>query len=52
MWKRRIIYLSALLWCLVFYGFYREWFSWVLLLTVLLLPWFSLAVSLPALLTV
>lgn len=38
--------------CLVFYGFYKEWFAWVLLLTVLLLPLFSLAVSLPAMVTV
>lgn len=52
MWKRRILYLAALLWCLVFYGFYREWFSWVLLVTVALLPWFSLLLSLPAFLTV
>lgn len=51
MWIRRIIYLIALLWCLVFYSFYREWFSWLLLVTVALLPWFSLIISLPALLT-
>lgn len=37
--------------CLVFYGFYREWVSWMVLLTVGLLPWFSLLLSLPALLT-
>lgn len=52
MWGRRIIYLVALVGCVVFYGFYREWFSWLLLLLVLLLPWFSLALSLPAMLAV
>lgn len=52
MWWRRIIYLAALTGGLVFYGFYREWFSWILLLTMVFLPWFSLAISLPAMLTV
>lgn len=51
MWGRRIIYLASLAWCLVFYGFYREWFSWLLLVTVAVLPWFSLLLSLPAMLT-
>ena len=51
MWGRRITYLIALAGGLVFYGFYREWFSWILLLTIVLLPWFSLALSLPAMLT-
>jgi len=52
MWGKRIGYLAVLLGCLVFYGFYREWFSWLLLVTVAALPWFSLLVSLPAMLTV
>jgi len=52
MWTRRICYLAVLLTCLVFYGFYREWFAWFLLVTVALLPWFSLLLSLPAMLTV
>lgn len=52
MWGRRIAYLVTLLGCLVFYGFYREWFSWFLLLAVVFLPWFSLLISLPAMLTV
>lgn len=52
MWGRRIIYLLTLSMSLVFYGFYREWFSWVLLLTVVLLPLFSLALSLPGMLSV
>ena len=51
MWGRRIVYLLTLAGCLVFYGFYKEWFSWLLLLTVLILPLFSLAVSIPAMLT-
>ena len=51
MWGRRIIYLASLLFCLVFYGFYREWFSWLILVTVAVLPWFSLLLSLPAMLT-
>lgn len=45
---RRLWYLVALLGCWVFYIAYGEWFSWLLLLLVLGLPWFSLAVSLPA----
>ena len=31
--------------CMVFYFVYQQWFSWLLLLTVALLPWFSLAIS-------
>lgn len=52
MWGRRIGYLASLLGCLVFYGFYREWFSWFVLVAVVSLPWFSLILSLPAMLTV
>lgn len=52
MWERRITYLVALLGSLVFYVFYKEWFSWILFLEVALLPWFSLVLSLPAMLTV
>ena len=48
---RRIIYLASLLGCLVFYYFYREWLSWLFLMTVGALPWFSLLVSLPAIFT-
>lgn len=51
MWGRRVAYLLTLVGSAVFYVFYREWFSWLLLLCTLLLPWFSLAVSLPAMLT-
>lgn len=46
--ERRIIYLAALIGCLVFYWAYREWLSGFLLLLVLLLPWLSLLLSLPA----
>lgn len=49
---RRIAYLTALIGSLVFYVLYREWFSWVLLLLIFILPWFSLLLSLPAMLTV
>ena len=52
MWWRRIIYLVSLLCCLVFYVFYREWFSWFLLVAVILLPGFSLLLSLPGMLSV
>lgn len=34
--------------CLVFYVVYQQWFSWLLLLIVVFLPWFSLALSYPA----
>ena len=52
MWGRRITYLGILLGCFIFYAFYREWFSWFLLVAVIVLPWFSLLISLPAMLTV
>lgn len=52
MWGRRILYTVILLGCLAFYGSYKEWLSWVALLTVFFLPWLSLALSLPAMLTV
>lgn len=52
MWERRLLYLISLFGCLVFYGFYREWFSWLLLMAVVWLPWFSLLISLPGILTV
>ncbi len=52
MWGRRIVYLVSLLGGLVFYGLYKEWLSWILLVIIFVLPWFSLALSLPAMLTV
>ena len=45
---RRIAYLGILVGCLVFYFCYQLWLSWVLLLTVAILPWLSLLLSLPA----
>ena len=49
---RRIGYTLALAGCLVFYIAYQMWFSWILLLTMLLLPWFSLLLSIRAMLGV
>lgn len=48
---RRGLYLAALAGCGIFYIAYGQWLSWLLLLLVLALPWFSLVLSLPALLT-
>ena len=45
---RRIVYLGVLAGCLVFYFCYQQWLSWILLLMVLILPWLSLLLSLPA----
>ena len=48
--KHRLIYLAALLGCCIFYLVYGQWLSWLILIAVAVLPWFSLAVSLPAML--
>lgn len=48
---RRIIYLLSLAGCFVFFSAYQLWFSWFALVAVLLLPLFSLAISLPAMVT-
>lgn len=45
------MYLAVLEGCLIFYVAYREWFSWLALVAVLCLPWFSLLLSLPAMLS-
>lgn len=45
---RRILYTLALVGCLIFYGAYQQWFSWLLLLVMLLFPWLSLILSLSA----
>ena len=37
--------------CVVFYICYQEWFSWITLVAVLGLPWLSLLLSLPGMLT-
>ncbi len=49
--KRWLVYLIAWIGCLVFFICYQEWFSWVTLVAVSGLPWFSLLMSLPAMLT-
>lgn len=51
MLRRRILYLLCLLGCFGFYIAYGEWLSWLLLKAMLLLPWLSLLLSLPAMLT-
>lgn len=48
---RRIAYGTVLGCSFLFYCFFEEWFSWILLLTVACLPLFSLAVSLAPMLT-
>ena len=47
---RRLIYLTVLVACGGFYIAYQEWMAWFILLLVLALPWFSFALSLPAML--
>lgn len=37
--------------CVIFYGAYQLWFSWLLLVAVLIFPWLSLLLSLPAMLS-
>jgi len=49
---RRIAYLLGVVFCLVFFVFYKEWFSWLLLVGYLWLPVLSLVLSLPAICTV
>ncbi len=46
----RIIYVVALLAALLFYVAYCKWFAWLVLFIVILLPWFSLLLSLRAML--
>jgi len=47
---RRICYILALAGCVGFYIAYQKWFAWIALLAVLFLPWFSLLLSLRAML--
>lgn len=49
---RRLIWLLALAGCGVFFAAYQEWFSWVLLLWVAVVPIAVLGLSLPAMLSV
>lgn len=51
MLRNRICYLLAMLAAFIFYMMSGAWFSWILLLTVLGLPWLSLVLSLPAMVT-
>jgi len=44
----RLTYLCVLLSCIIFYIAYGEWFSFLLLLAVLMLPWLSLLLSIRA----
>ncbi len=48
---RRVLYLTALSGCWIFYIAYGEWFSWLALVLVLGLPILSLVLSLPVMLT-
>lgn len=48
---RRIGYLFGLAGCFIFFIFYKEWFSWLLLVGYLWLPVLSLVLSLPAICT-
>ena len=48
MTTRRLLYLAALTACVIFYIAYDQWLSWLVLVLVLGLPWFSLLLSLPA----
>lgn len=45
-----MLYLAVLAACAVFYGAYGQWLAWFILVLVLALPWFSLVLSLPAML--
>ena len=50
--RRWIYYLASLLGCLIFYAAYQGWLAWLLLCCLFWLPWASLLLSLPAMLTV
>jgi len=52
MGKNWLLYLAGLAGTVVFHAYYFGWFSWFLLVLMLCLPWFSLLVSLPAMLRV
>lgn len=48
---RRICYLAGVACSFVFFCFYKEWFSWLLMIGLLWLPVVSLLISLPAICT-
>ena len=52
MWGRRISYLLGVVFSFIFFCFYKEWFSWLLMWGVIWLPFLSLLLSLPAIFTV
>lgn len=45
--KRWLLYLVALIGCVIFFAAYQGWVSWLLLSAVIILPWLSLLLSLP-----
>lgn len=49
---RRTAYIFAAALCIVIYLLHRQWLSWLVLVAVLLAPWVSLLMSLPAMLAV
>ncbi len=49
---RRLGYLTALGLGVIFFFTYQQWLSWLILLILLLFPWFSLVLSLPGMLTI
>ncbi len=49
--RRRLVWLTCFVGSVVFYWAYREWLSWLIVMAVVFLPWFSLLLSLPAMLT-
>ena len=51
MWTHRIIYIFTLVGSVLFYILYSYWFSWYLLVLILLLMPFDLLISLPGMLT-
>jgi hypothetical protein len=49
--KRWLLYVAVWACCLAFYVFYKEWFSYILLIAITALPWLSLLLSLPVVLS-
>lgn len=45
--KRWLLYVAALMGCVIFFAAYQGWVSWLLLSAVVVLPWLSLLLSLP-----
>ena len=52
MGKNWLLYLLGLAGSVVFHAYYFGWFSWFILVLAVCLPWFSLLVSLPAMVRV